>query len=136
MIILESSFEWDADKNIRNVAKHSISFYEAQSPSGLPTERGEYEFLEQVFGEKVKKYMSKKQIKYTNHPVNAAKRVKNLLPSPEDLIFKQKTTKVTIALSDQSLLFFKNKAKKHNTKYQKMIRELLDAYAEQYSLNE
>jgi hypothetical protein len=35
-----------------------------------------------------------------------------------------------IALSRRSVEFFKDEARRHNTQYQRMIRRLLDAYAE------
>ncbi len=54
--------------------------------------------------------------------------VKDFLPSPEELAFKEETVKVTISLSKASIEFFKNEAKRHNTQYQKMIRRLLDEY--------
>lgn len=54
----------------------------------------------------------------------------DFLPSPEELVLKDDTVKVTIALSKSSIAFFKREAKKHNTQYQKMIRRLLDAYTE------
>jgi len=41
--------------------------------------------------------------------------------------------KVTIALSKRSIEFFKAEARRHNTQYQKMIRRLLDRYAERYA---
>ncbi|HEV8643751.1 MAG TPA: hypothetical protein VGV13_22000 [Methylomirabilota bacterium] len=39
---------------------------------------------------------------------------------------------MTIALSKRSVEFFKGQARKHNTQYQRMIRRLLDAYAEHH----
>lgn len=54
--------------------------------------------------------------------------VADFLPTPEELAFKEDTVKVTIALSKTSVDFFKREAKKHDTKYQQMIRRLLDAY--------
>jgi hypothetical protein len=36
-------------------------------------------------------------------------------------------------LSKRSVEFFKNEARKHNTQYQRMIRRLLDAYAEHHA---
>lgn len=71
--------------------------------------------------------MSKK-IKYTNEPVGPLKVVSDFLPAPEELAYKEDTVKVTIALSKESVDFFKHEAKKHDTQYQKMIRGLLDAY--------
>ncbi len=54
--------------------------------------------------------------------------IKDFLPSPEELAFKEETVKVTISLSKASIEFFKKEAKQHNTQYQKMIRRLLDEY--------
>ena len=71
----------------------------------------------------------KGKIKYTNEPIGKVKVISDFLPSPEELILKDETVKVTIALSKTSVDFFKNEAKKHNTQYQKMIRRLLDEYA-------
>lgn len=78
-------------------------------------------------GGKAKKYM-KKKIKYTNEPIGKVKVISDFLPSPEELVLKDETVKVTIALSKTSVEFFKNEAKKYNTQYQKMIRRLLDEY--------
>lgn len=68
------------------------------------------------------------KIKYTDEPVGRVKIVPDFLPAPEELVFKEDTVKVTIALSKQSVEFFKHEAEKHHTQYQKMIRRLLDAY--------
>jgi len=54
--------------------------------------------------------------------------VSDFLPSPEELVLKDETVKITISLSKASVEFFKNEAKKYNTQYQKMIRRLLDEY--------
>jgi predicted DNA binding CopG/RHH family protein len=71
--------------------------------------------------------MSKK-IKYTDGPIDVVEVVDDFLPSPEQLAFKDDTVKVTLLLSKNSVDFFKNEANKYNTKYQKMIRNLLDQY--------
>ena len=68
------------------------------------------------------------KIKYTDEPLGQVEVVADILPSPKELAFKQETVKVTISLSKSSVDFFKREAKKHNTKYQQMIRRLLDAY--------
>lgn len=75
----------------------------------------------------------KKKIKYSELPpdnkaVGKLERVEDFLPPPEELVFREDNTKVTIALSRNSIEFFKHQAKKHNTQYQKMIRNLLDEY--------
>lgn len=68
------------------------------------------------------------KIKYTNESLGKVEVVADMLPCPEELAFKEDTVKVTIALSKASVDFFKNEAKKHDTKYQQMIRRLLDEY--------
>jgi len=68
------------------------------------------------------------KIKYTNEPLGKIEVIADMLPSPEELAYKEETVKVTIALSKSSIDFFKREAKKHDTKYQQMIRRLLDAY--------
>ena len=70
----------------------------------------------------------KEKIKCTDEPMGQMKRVSDFQPSPEELVLKDETVRVTIALSKTSVEFFKREAKKHNTQYQKMIRRLLDEY--------
>jgi len=70
--------------------------------------------------------MSKK-ITYTDGPIGEVEVVKDFLPPPEDLMFKEDTAKITIALSRESVDFFKEKAAELDTSYQKMIRRLLPA---------
>jgi predicted DNA binding CopG/RHH family protein len=79
-------------------------------------------------GGKAGKYMKGKII-YTDEPIGKVKVISDFLPSPEELVLKDETIKVTIALSKTSIEFFKNEARKYNTQYQKMIRRLLDEYA-------
>ena len=69
----------------------------------------------------------KKKITYTDEPIEGEV-IKDFLPSPENLVFKEKKTKVTLTLSNKSIAFFKDAAKKHGASYQSMIRELLDFY--------
>jgi predicted DNA binding CopG/RHH family protein len=80
----------------------------------------------------------KKKIEYSDlppgdEPIGELVRVKDFLPPPEELVFKEKNTKVTIALSQTSVEFFKREAKKHHTQYQKMIRNLLDEYVARHN---
>ena len=70
----------------------------------------------------------KKKITYTDEPIGKVKIVTDFLPSPKELTLKDETVKVTIALSKNSVEYFKREAKKHKTQYQKMIRRLLDEY--------
>lgn len=76
--------------------------------------------------------MSEK-IRYSDEPLGRLKVVPDFLPSPKDLVFREEGVKVTIALSKRSVEFFKSEAQKHNTQYQRMIRRLLDAYAEHHA---
>lgn len=78
------------------------------------------------FGEKVKKYMNKK-IRYKDEPIEA-KVVSDFLPRPEELVLREKKTRVTLTLTKNSLDFFKKAAKKHKAPYQAMIRRLIDYY--------
>ncbi len=73
------------------------------------------------------------KIKYTNEPLGKIEVVSDFLPLPEDLAFRDDGVKVTLALSKRSVDFFKGQALKHNTQYQRMIRRLLDAYAEHHA---
>ena len=73
------------------------------------------------------------RIKYTDEPLGNLRVVPDFLPRPEDLAFRDEGVKVTISLSKRSVEFFKNEARRHNTQYQRMIRRLLDAYAEHHS---
>jgi len=75
----------------------------------------------------------KRKTEDLNMPVGKLIRVRDFLPSPEELVTGEKTVKITIALNKKSVDFFKHKAGQYHTKYQKMIRELLDKYAMQYS---
>ncbi|MFC1680074.1 CopG family transcriptional regulator [Elusimicrobiota bacterium] len=65
-------------------------------------------------------------------PVGKMVRVRDFLPPPEELVIPEETVKITIALSKSSVAFFKKQAKKQRTKYQRMIRSLVDAYAAHY----
>jgi hypothetical protein len=76
--------------------------------------------------------MSEK-IRYTDEPLGKLKVVADFLPPPEELVFRDEGVKVTIALSKRSVDFFKSEARKHHTQYQRMIRRLLDAYAEHHA---
>jgi len=75
----------------------------------------------------------KKKIKYSNEKIGNVEIVKDFLPKPEDLVFKEDTVKVTLNLSKSSIEFFKEIAQKHGSQYQKVIRNLLDRYSSHYS---
>lgn len=74
-----------------------------------------------------------KRIRYTDEPLGRLRVVPDFLPSPEQLAFREEGVKVTLALSRKSVDFFKQEAAKRGTQYQRMIRRLVDAYAQQYA---
>ncbi len=76
----------------------------------------------------------KNRIKYTDEPLGRLKVVKDFLPPPSELVFKEDGVKVTMTLSKSSVEFFKRVANKYHTPYQKMIRRLVDVYATHYPL--
>ena len=87
--------------------------------------------MAQDTGGKVGVFMKKKAL-YSDGPIGDVKVVRDFLPAPEDLVFKEDQIKVTIGLSRSSVDFFKQEAKTNHTQYQKMIRRLLDLYGAQH----
>ncbi|MBI1933998.1 MAG: CopG family transcriptional regulator [Ignavibacteriales bacterium] len=75
----------------------------------------------------------KKKIKYSDEKIGKVEIINDFLPSPDELVFKEDTIKVTLNLSKSSIDFFKDLAKKHGSQYQKVIRNLLDNYTSHYS---
>ena len=61
-------------------------------------------------------------------PIGELKQIKDFLPPPDKLVVPNETVKVTLSLTRSSVEFFKRQAKKNKTKYQKMIRVLVDRY--------
>jgi len=98
------------------------------------TAKGSFVFLVQDIGREVYAYM-KKPIKYTNEPLGRLSVVEDFLPPPSELVFREETEKVTIALSKRSVDFFKREARLNGTQYQRMIRALLDRYADVHATN-
>jgi len=74
--------------------------------------------------------MKKRTVKYTAGEIGEFRVIKNFLPPPEKLVLRETNVKVTLALSQRSVEFFKRAAKKQHVPYQRMIRALVDAYAE------
>lgn len=73
------------------------------------------------------------KIRYTSEPIGNPKVVRDFLPSPEELAFREEDVKITITLSKKSVEFFKAQAAKADTQYQRMIRRLLDAYVDAHA---
>lgn len=74
----------------------------------------------------------KKNIPGQDKPIGKLVKIMDFLPPPEKLVSPEENVKVTISLSKSSVLFFKQQAAKHHTKYQKMIRTLVDTYTAHY----
>jgi len=70
------------------------------------------------------------KIRYTDEQLGDLTVIPDFLPSPEELAFREESVKVTISLSRKSIVFFKSEAVKHRTQYQRMIRQLIDAYVD------
>ena len=56
--------------------------------------------------------------------------IDDFLPAPADLVLREDNVKVTLSLSRRSLDLFKREARKRSVPYQRMIRALVDSYAE------
>jgi predicted DNA binding CopG/RHH family protein len=75
--------------------------------------------------------MSRKTaVKYREGEIGRVRVVKDFLPPPDQLVLREANVKVTLSLSQRSVEFFKRAAKKQRVPYQRMIRALVDAYAE------
>lgn len=75
----------------------------------------------------------KKNIKYTDEQIGEVEIIKDFLPPPEQLTLNEQHVKVTINLKKSSVDFFKQLARTNKSQYQKVIRNLLDYYASNYS---
>lgn len=76
----------------------------------------------------------KKKIKYTNEPLGKLRVIKDFLPPPKELAFREEGVKVTMTLSKSSVAFFKKAAQKYHAPYQQMIRKLIDAYTTRHPM--
>jgi hypothetical protein len=68
--------------------------------------------------------------KYTTGEIGRPRVIGDFLPLPDDLVPREDNVKVTLSLSRRSLDFFKREARKRRVPYQRMIRALVDTYAE------
>jgi predicted DNA binding CopG/RHH family protein len=75
----------------------------------------------------------KRTPKYTGEKLGRLEVVEDFLPPPEQLVLRETGVKVTISLSKRSVAFFKAHAARSRVPYQKMIRNLLDNYADKYA---
>ena len=74
--------------------------------------------------------MGSKTVKYTAGEIGRVRVVDDFLPPPDALVARDDNVKVTLGLSRRSVEFFKRAAKARRVPYQRMIRALVDAYAE------
>jgi len=74
--------------------------------------------------------MSNRTVKYTAGEIGRLRVIEDFLPPPDALVPREDHVKVTLSLSKRSLDFFKREAKKRRVPYQRMIRSLVDMYAE------
>lgn len=75
--------------------------------------------------------MKKRTVRYTQGEIGKiGPAAKDFLPPPDQLVLRESNVKVTLSLSQKSVDFFKREAKKQRVPYQRMIRALVDAYAE------
>lgn len=75
----------------------------------------------------------KRKPRYSGERLGTLEVVKDFLPPPGELVMKDDSVKVTIALSRRSVDFFKEHAAQADVPYQRMIRNLLDHYAAVHS---
>ena len=74
--------------------------------------------------------MTSKAVKYTAGEIGRVRIVDDFLPPPDALALREDNVKVTLGLSRRSVEFFKRAARARRVPYQRMIRALVDAYAE------
>ena len=84
------------------------------------------------FREKAGGSMKRKTVRYTDDKgeiIGELRRIQDDLPSPDELADIVPQTKITLALDNEALDFFKREARRRNTSYQRMIRNLVRSYA-------
>lgn len=62
-------------------------------------------------------------------PYGKLSRIADFLPPPSELLPKEDLVKITLAVDETTVKFFKSAARLSKTKYQKMMREVLKRYA-------
>jgi predicted DNA binding CopG/RHH family protein len=103
--------------------------------SDLHGEKIQSEYLAPDTGAAEGVFIMKKN-RYTDAPPDIEEAIKksevidDFLPRPSELVFKEENVKVTLELSRRSVTLFKKYAGKKGVKYQRMIRNLVDKYAE------
>ncbi len=74
--------------------------------------------------------MRSRTVRYAAGEIARFRVIEDFLPPPAELVPREDNVKVTLSLSRRSLDFFKREARKRRVPYQRMIRALVDTYAE------
>ena len=80
----------------------------------------------------------KKTIRYSKTPrdiktaIDNSLVIEDFLASPDKLVSKERTIKITLAITQDSFSFFRSAAQRNHVSYQKMIRALLDQYSKKH----
>ena len=80
--------------------------------------------------------MSKKRYEQApsdiSEAIEQAEVIADFLPPPDQLVLKEETVRITLNLNKKSVDFFKLRARENGIPYQRMIRKVLDIYAERF----
>jgi len=74
-----------------------------------------------------------KKINYTNEPLSMGEKVEDFLPPPNELVKRETTVEISLKISQSSLVFFKERAKREQVSYQRVLQNLIDSYVKQSS---
>ena len=81
---------------------------------------------------KLRKIRSHRESLNFEEAIIESKIIEDILPPPEDLIRKEKQVRLSLILNSDTIEFFKKRAAKSGTSYQKMINSLLNQYRLHY----
>jgi hypothetical protein len=74
----------------------------------------------------------KEMVRYSTGEIGKVRIVKDFLPSPDQLVPVEDNIKVTLSLTRRSLDFFKREARQRSVPFQRIIRTLVDEYADRH----
>ena len=77
--------------------------------------------------------MKRKKVIDDDEPSDQARIIPDFLPSPEVIAQSLRRNRITLLLDNDTIDFFKDRARKLNTKYQQMMREVLWHYTRRHS---
>lgn len=110
-----------------------VELAERSRQYALQNEKTGFESLDQGFGEQGRSFMkAKRKNEDMNQPQGKLTRIPDFLPPPGELLPREDTIKITVAVDSKTLKFFKGYAQKSGLKYQRIIREVLKGYARKY----